>query len=262
MSSLHPNWNSRAIFQWKYIPLLNLVCFFISPIISNWFMASRILKAHRLLSSSAHLYPTSRSISPASRTLSRINILQFHTSSRIMAEQASTYHANGNNGDEGNTEGELNEWKHRAPYKVHDNDPNFHARYEASCHCGKVKYQLSREKPLDSKFCHCTTCQKLHGTKHSGSRLLLWKIICWLLDCRSTIPVGSYLSQRRHQLHPRSSRPWLVWEFGKDNHTQIAVQSQLCLLPYTYHGRRKKYDLAVPNPDQLQVSWRQEEFRT
>lgn len=80
-----------------------------------------------------------------------------------MAEQASTYHTNGDNGDEGNTEGGLNEWKHRAPYKVHDNDPNFHARYEASCHCGKVQYQLSREKPLDSKYCHCTTCQKLHG---------------------------------------------------------------------------------------------------
>lgn len=80
-----------------------------------------------------------------------------------MAEQASTYRDNGDNGDEGDTEGEHNQWKHRAPYKVHDNDPNFHARYEASCHCGKVRYQLSREKPLDSKYCHCTTCQKLHG---------------------------------------------------------------------------------------------------
>ncbi|CAD6568069.1 MAG: hypothetical protein ASARMPRED_001401 [Alectoria sarmentosa] len=76
-----------------------------------------------------------------------------------MAQQASTYRNNGDNGDEGNTEGEFNEWKHRAPYKVHDNDPNFHARYEASCHCGKVRYQLSREKPLDSKYCHCAPFQ-------------------------------------------------------------------------------------------------------
>ena len=83
-----------------------------------------------------------------------------------MAEHASTYRANGDNGDDGSTEGEHNQWKHRAPYKVQDNDPNFHARYEASCHCGKVQYQLSREKPLDSKYCHCTTCQKLHGTKY------------------------------------------------------------------------------------------------
>ncbi|KAF4633773.1 hypothetical protein G7Y89_g4344 [Cudoniella acicularis] len=60
-------------------------------------------------------------------------------------------------------EGEHNEWKFRAPYKVHENDENFKPLYEGSCHCGRVQYQLSREKPLDAKFCHCTTCQVLHG---------------------------------------------------------------------------------------------------
>lgn len=62
-------------------------------------------------------------------------------------------------------EGELNEWKFRAPYKVHskDDNGNFKALYEGSCHCGRVQYQLSREKPLDAKYCHCTTCQVLHG---------------------------------------------------------------------------------------------------
>ncbi|KAL8802943.1 MAG: hypothetical protein Q9182_003493 [Xanthomendoza sp. 2 TL-2023] len=74
-----------------------------------------------------------------------------------------TYNANGDNGDMGSTEGELNEWKHRAPYRVHDKQEGFKVRYEASCHCGKVQYQLSREKPLDAKYCHCTTCQKIHG---------------------------------------------------------------------------------------------------
>ncbi|EHK99570.1 hypothetical protein M7I_4583 [Glarea lozoyensis 74030] len=60
-------------------------------------------------------------------------------------------------------EGEHNEWKFRVPYKVHENDKNFKALYEGSCHCGRVQYQLSREKPLDAKFCHCSTCQTLHG---------------------------------------------------------------------------------------------------
>ncbi|PQE24219.1 glutathione-dependent formaldehyde-activating family gfa protein [Rutstroemia sp. NJR-2017a BVV2] len=60
-------------------------------------------------------------------------------------------------------EGEHNEWKFREPYKVHENDPNFKALYEGGCHCGRVKYQLSREKPLDAKFCHCSTCQVIHG---------------------------------------------------------------------------------------------------
>lgn len=61
-------------------------------------------------------------------------------------------------------EGEHNEWKFRAPYKVHENDKDFKALYEGSCHCGRVKYQLSSEAPLEAKYCHCTTCQVLHGT--------------------------------------------------------------------------------------------------
>jgi hypothetical protein len=55
------------------------------------------------------------------------------------------------------------EWKKRAPYRVHEPNENFNARYEANCHCGKVKYQISRKEPLDSKLCHCTTCQTQHG---------------------------------------------------------------------------------------------------
>ena len=79
------------------------------------------------------------------------------------ATMASNVNGNGDNGDPGHLEGEHNQWKFRAPYRVHENDPSFHVRYEGSCHCGRVKYQLSREKPLAAKYCHCTTCQKLHG---------------------------------------------------------------------------------------------------
>ena len=127
-------------------------------------MASRFPQSLHSLSKSTHFNLTSRTISPATRSLSRINTFRFHTSTQNME---STYRQNGDNGDEGSTDGEHNQWKFRAPYKVHDNDPNFNARYEASCHCGKIRYQLSREKPLDAKYCHCTTCQKLHGTEYS-----------------------------------------------------------------------------------------------
>lgn len=61
---------------------------------------------------------------------------------------------------EEHTEGK-NDWKKRAPYSIHEKD--FKALYEASCHCGKVQYQLSRKEPLDSKLCHCTTCQTQHA---------------------------------------------------------------------------------------------------
>lgn len=61
------------------------------------------------------------------------------------------------------TEGK-HEWKQRPPYRVHEPNEHFVPRYEANCHCGRVEYQLSREEPLDSKLCHCTTCQTQHGT--------------------------------------------------------------------------------------------------
>lgn len=57
----------------------------------------------------------------------------------------------------------LNDWKTKAPYKLHEPNDGFKARYEAACHCGKVEYELSREEPLDSKLCHCTTCQTQHA---------------------------------------------------------------------------------------------------
>jgi hypothetical protein len=55
------------------------------------------------------------------------------------------------------------EWKERAPYSIHNDNEKFGALYEASCHCGKVSYQLNRKEPLDSKLCHCTTCQTQHA---------------------------------------------------------------------------------------------------
>ena len=58
---------------------------------------------------------------------------------------------------------QVDQWKQRAPYRIHEPNDKFNALYEANCHCGKVKYQLNREEPLDSKLCHCTTCQTQHG---------------------------------------------------------------------------------------------------
>lgn len=60
------------------------------------------------------------------------------------------------------TEGK-HEWKQSPPYAVHDSGKDFDVKLEASCHCGKVQYQLSRDTPLQSKFCHCTTCQTQHA---------------------------------------------------------------------------------------------------
>ena len=55
------------------------------------------------------------------------------------------------------------DWKHKEPYRIHTKDEEFETKWRGSCHCGRVQYQLSREVPLDAKYCHCTTCQRLHG---------------------------------------------------------------------------------------------------
>ncbi|KAI0205219.1 Mss4-like protein [Astrocystis sublimbata] len=55
------------------------------------------------------------------------------------------------------------DFKNRPPYKTTETNEKFQKRHTAHCHCGRVKYWLSREKPLGSKFCHCIDCQSLHG---------------------------------------------------------------------------------------------------
>lgn len=52
-------------------------------------------------------------------------------------------------------------WKHLPPYREPDND--FKRKVKGSCHCGRVAYWLSREKPLVSKYCHCNDCKTIHG---------------------------------------------------------------------------------------------------
>lgn len=69
------------------------------------------------------------------------------------------------------------EWKHREPYRIHDDDEDFPVKWKGGCHCGKIKYQLSREKPLAVKYCHCTTCQRLHGVSNPIRKFLLLKLI-------------------------------------------------------------------------------------
>ncbi|KAI1084248.1 Mss4-like protein [Whalleya microplaca] len=58
---------------------------------------------------------------------------------------------------------ENEEWKNKSPYRTSPANEQFTKRWTAHCHCGRIKYWLSREKPLASKFCHCIDCQALHG---------------------------------------------------------------------------------------------------
>lgn len=64
------------------------------------------------------------------------------------------------------------DWQHRPPYvrpekressASDDKSGQFTKRIQGTCHCEKVRYWLSRDKPLASKYCHCSDCQTMHG---------------------------------------------------------------------------------------------------
>lgn len=56
------------------------------------------------------------------------------------------------------------EWKQLPPYRTaKGGNAGMDKKWTAHCHCGRVRYWLSRDKPLASKFCHCIDCQGLHG---------------------------------------------------------------------------------------------------
>jgi hypothetical protein len=41
-------------------------------------------------------------------------------------------------------------------------DSAFVPKYQASCFCGCMRYEVSGD-PVDAKLCHCRACQTLHG---------------------------------------------------------------------------------------------------
>lgn len=66
-------------------------------------------------------------------------------------------------------------WKYRAPYRVHESQEDFDVKCRGNCHCGKVQFELSRDTPLASKLCHCTTCQTQHGKE------------CWQAESQDSV---------------------------------------------------------------------------
>ncbi|KIM99525.1 hypothetical protein OIDMADRAFT_19664 [Oidiodendron maius Zn] len=65
-----------------------------------------------------------------------------------------------------------NSWKSQAPYKQPSKEPPFTAVHIGHCHCGRIKFQIGRDAPLDAKLCHCRTCQVLHGAPFQWAAIL------------------------------------------------------------------------------------------
>ena len=62
-------------------------------------------------------------------------------------------------------------------------DRHFVAKYQARCHCGRVRYEV-RADPDDAKICHCRECQVLHGAP------MQWAAIFHKRDVRFVAGVG------------------------------------------------------------------------
>ncbi|KAH7026383.1 Mss4-like protein [Microdochium trichocladiopsis] len=87
------------------------------------------------------------------------------SNSRSLAASSTLDHHSGSN----------DRWQDEPPYKLTvqkaadagadttGRREKFEKKLEAQCHCGRVRYWISRDKPLVAKFCHCHGCQKLHG---------------------------------------------------------------------------------------------------
>jgi len=143
-----------------------------------------------------------------SRALPRARLLASHLTRHQPTFSTTSYRMDKDQSRGESTTG-ISEWKQRPPYRIHEKNDDFDVKYEANCHCGKVQYQLSRREPLDSKLCHCTTCQTQHGT-YSNYIPLLPRTNAFLPPSSCTLPMGSHLPQRRHQLHQRPPRPRMV----------------------------------------------------
>lgn len=65
-------------------------------------------------------------------------------------------------------DGDKAESHDRPPYT---RAPDFTTKHTARCFCGETKWEFSRDA-LDAMYCHCETCQTLHGTPYQ------WAAVC------------------------------------------------------------------------------------
>jgi hypothetical protein len=97
-------------------------------------------------------------------------------------------------------------------------DEDFVPKYQASCYCGTVRYEVCAD-PVDAKICHCLACQRLHGAP------MQWAAIFHKKDVRFTAGID----------HLR------FYNNERDQHARILpckVSCARCGTPIADEGRR------------------------
>jgi hypothetical protein len=164
---------------------------------------------------------------PIFSALPRARLLTSHLTRHTFTTSAIRMAKNQDRGEE--TTG-ISEWKQRPPYRVHEKNEDFDVKYEANCHCGKVKYQLSRREPLDSKLCHCTTCQTQHGTCYFPS--LLTSFLCFQ---RPRLMCVVYVQPHPSNGPPFSTKPTSTSRTVTTVWSGMIRKSLSSDLPYQFH---------------------------
>ncbi|KAI5309291.1 hypothetical protein KEM55_003583 [Ascosphaera atra] len=60
--------------------------------------------------------------------------------------------------------GDEDDWEHQPPYaRAADTEGQPHVEWTGGCQCGRVRYEIYSKRPKSAKFCHCNTCQRMHG---------------------------------------------------------------------------------------------------
>jgi hypothetical protein len=90
------------------------------------------------------------------------------------------------------------EWRDQPPYRTHDKNHTFEKKHTAHCSCGRVKYWLSRDKPLGSKYCHCEDCQSLHGAPFQWAAIFKKEDLHFESGAKG---LAFYQSDKKHTRH-------------------------------------------------------------
>ncbi|KAK7995402.1 hypothetical protein PG990_014175, partial [Apiospora arundinis] len=90
------------------------------------------------------------------------------------------------------------EWRDQPPYRTEGRNEHAKKIHEAQCNCGRIKYWLSRDKPLASKYCHCTDCQSLHGAPFQWAAIFKKEDLHFENGAKG---LAFYHAQKKHTYH-------------------------------------------------------------
>ncbi|KAK7964233.1 hypothetical protein PG984_013223 [Apiospora sp. TS-2023a] len=100
--------------------------------------------------------------------------------------------------EEAEKQKEGSEWRDQPPYRTESHNDHATKHHEAECNCGRIKYWLSREKPLASKYCHCTDCQSLHGAPFQWAAIFKKEDLHFENGAKG---LAFYHAQKKHTYH-------------------------------------------------------------